>query len=163
MRHSSDDSQFSPSAAAEDLIRALCAVGREDAVRNAPEILTLLGHPVPEVRAEALTAMFVTGRLVQHRSAALRALSRDADEGVRAKAAYAIAATASDETLHDDMPLLLRALRNEHEVPEVRRAAYEALLLIFRHPEFPDSLEEFDPQVNVDWVWVRQLELRYDG
>ena len=56
--------------------------------------------------------------------------------------------------------LLLRALRNEHEQNEVRRAAYESLLLLYEREDFPDSLVEFDPAEDVDWLWIKQVEAK---
>jgi HEAT repeat protein len=130
---------------------------------RATAITGLLEHSAPEVRAEALSALLVTGRLAEHRHNAVRALSRDADESVRAKAAYGIAATADEHSLREDLALLVRVLRNEHETPEVHRAAYEGLLLIFHRPDFPDSLEQFDSGRDVDWDWIRELELLHGG
>lgn len=154
---------FNPARPAPSLIRALCAVKRDEVPAVATLIAGLLGHSAPEVRAEALSALLVTGRLAEHRHSAVRSLSRDADEGVRAKAAYGIAATAEERTLRDDLALLVRVLRNYHEAPDVKRAAYEGLLLMFHRPEFPDSLEEFDPARDIDWDWIRELELLHGG
>jgi hypothetical protein len=160
--HFSGDDPFEASRPAEELIRALCAADRDDVVRSAGRIAPLIEHWAPEVRAEALSALFVIGRSEEYRSRALRALSRDADEGVRAKAAYAVAATSNDGTLSDDVRLLLRALQNERESPEVRRAVYEALLLIFKRAEFPDPLEDFNPETDVDWIWINEIETLYE-
>src|SRR5438270_2437130 len=116
---------FDPARPAPALIRSLCALKRHEVPHVAKVIVGLLGHSVPEVRAEALSALLVTGRLAEYRQSAQRSLSRDADEGVRAKAAFGIAATADEYSLRQDLALLLRVLRNEHETPEVQRAAYE--------------------------------------
>lgn len=149
---------FDPARPAPLLIRSLCALKRHEVPAVAAAITGLLAHPGPEVRAEALSALLVTGRLGEHRHSTVRSLSRDAAEGVRAKAAYGIAATADEDSRREDLALLVRVLRNEHESPEVQRAAYEGVLLMLRRPEFPDSLEEFDPGRDVDWKWIRELE-----
>lgn len=150
-----------PDPLAEDLIRALAALAREDAQYEVSAILPLVDHPAPEVRAEALSALLVTGRMEEHRALAIRALSRDGDEGVRARAAYAIAATAEESTVSTDLNLLLRALRNTNEASDVRRASYEAIQLMFHRTDFPDALEDFEPDVDVDWSWIEELELLY--
>ncbi len=107
--------------------------------------------------------LFVRGRCTELRGIAARALSRDADEGVRAAAALGLAATSEAVTLSDDVALLIRALRNEYETQEVRRSAYEALLLMFHRSNFPSSLNEFDPATQVDWYWIENLERLYSG
>jgi len=154
---------FDPARPAPVLIRSLCALKHDEVPHAAAAITGLLGHAAPEVRAEALSALLVTGRIATHRHYAVRSLSRDADEGVRAKAAYGIAATTSEASRREDLALLVRVLRNAHESTEVQRAAYEGLLLMFHRPEFPDSLEEFDARRDVDWNWIGELELLYGG
>jgi HEAT repeat protein len=147
--------------APEELIRELCSLTREAVVRLADAVYALATHPVPQVRAEALGALLVTGQVASLRGTAVRAISRDGDEYVRAKAAFGIAATSTDETRREDLVLLLRVLRNEHETNEVRRSAYEALLMLFGSPEFPDSIDDFDPATDVDWGWIREIEMLY--
>jgi HEAT repeat protein len=154
---------FDPARLAPVLIRSLCALKHDEVPDVATAITELLGHAAPEVRAEALSALLVTGRLAAHRHCAVRSLSRDADEGVRARAAYGIAATTSEASRREDLALLVRVLRNAHESPEVQRAAYEGLLLMFHRPEFPDSLEEFDATRDVDWDWIGEMELLHGG
>jgi HEAT repeat protein len=145
------------------LIKSLFALKHDEVPEVAAAITGLLGHAAPEVRAAALSALLVTGRLAAHRQYAVRSLSRDADEGVRATAAFGIEATTSDASRREDLSLLVRVLRNAHESPEVQRAAYEALLLMFHRPEFPDSLEDFDVRRHVDWDWIGELELLHGG
>ena len=152
------DNRFDMSRPAPDLIRSLCDAKSEEVSEFASAIVGLLGHTAPEVRAEALSALFVTGRIIEHRSILVAALSRDGDEGVRAKAAYGIAATSSEDTFRYDVQLLVRALRNGYESSEVRRAVYEALLLLFHRPDFPDALDEFNADVQVDWDWIAEIE-----
>ena len=152
-------SSFAETALPEDLIRGLCALDRDEVRRLRTTILALAHHSVPEVRAEALNALFVTGHLREDRGIALRALTNDSEENVRARAAYAVAATTDDNNLNTDLQRLLTSLRNEAETSEVKRASYEALLLMLRRPDFPDSLEEFDSAIHVDWEWIEEIEL----
>lgn len=140
-----------------ELIRALCGLSAAELDRDVARVLELTRHEVPEVRAEALSALFVRGRKSEHRARALSSLSRDADERVRAAAALGIAATSGAETLEQDVPLLVRAIRNERETEEVRRCAYEAVLLIYHRPDFPDSLRPFDADRDVDWAWLEEI------
>ena len=84
-------------------------------------------------------------------------LESDRHIEVRARAAYAIAATADEQTRRTDALLLLKTTENEHEDAEVRRAAYEALLLLFNRPDFPDAAEDFLPHDQIDWEWIAEL------
>ena len=54
---------FDPARPAPVLIRSLCALKHDDVPDVATAITGLLGHAAPEVRAEALSALLVTGRL----------------------------------------------------------------------------------------------------
>lgn len=141
----------------EALIERLYRLQPEEARVGAAEIVDLLHHPDVDVRVAAMSALFVTGKVGAHRGLALRALSRAKDETERAKAAMAISATSDADTRTEDIALLIRALRNELETSEVRRSAYEALLLLHGRDDFPDSLKDFDPAVDVDWIWIDTL------
>jgi vesicle coat complex subunit len=140
-----------------DLIRALGRLRPEDVTQYSSLVLPLLTHPEPDVRAAALSTVFVLWRLGEHRQTALELLRNDRHYEVRTGAAYAIAATSTDTTRRDDLLLLLRTVDNGHESPEVRRAAYEAIMLICQRPDFPDVLAEFDPAADVDWSWIDEL------
>jgi hypothetical protein len=142
----------------EKAIRTMFSLSRETIAANLDAIVELAGHPAPEVRAEALSTLFVRGKRGELRELAARALSRDADEAVRAAAAIGLAAISVDSTKHEDSRLLLRALRNTHETEEVRRCAYEGLLLMHGNPDFPSSLVAFDAREHVDWLWIDAVE-----
>lgn len=124
----------------------------------AHEIAALTTHYHSEVRSAALTALFVTGRICEMRPLAVNAFTSDCEESVRATAAFAIAATSSDDSRLVDVQTLLPAVKSAEEPPEVRRAAYEALLIIFRRSDFPDPVEDFNPASDIDWPWIAQLE-----
>jgi HEAT repeat protein len=156
-----DASRLAPERAPEVLIREVCALSRESVTILVGAVHALTAHQVPQVRAEALGALFVTARIKEFRATAIRALSRDGDEYVRSKAALGIAATSDERTRRGDVTLLLRALRNEHETTQVRRSAYEALLLLFGEAELPDPLDDFDPKADVDWKWIQEIETLY--
>lgn len=138
------------------LIRALGQLQREDVEFVAPEVVSLLSHPEPDVRSAALSAVFVLWHLDDRRGRATEMLRTDRHAEVRASAAYAVAATSSESTRREDAMMLLRALENTNEDREVRRAAYEGLLLLFGRPDFPDAISEFDPSAHVDWDWIAE-------
>lgn len=148
---------FSRRRSPPELIRALGQLQREDSESLASSVLPLLGHPEPDVRSEALSAVFVLWRLTGHRDQAKHLLQSDRHAEVRARAAYAIASTADEETRRDDALLLVKKVEDGQESPEVRRAAYDALMLLFGRGDFPDAVREFAPERDVDWAWISEL------
>lgn len=144
------------------LIAALGSLRREDAASLAPFVMPLLTHPEPDVRSEAVNVVFVVWRLSEHRDLARRLFTTDRHEVVRTRAAYALAATSTDETLRDDVQILVNVLLDDRQSLELRRAAYEGLLLLFRRPGFPDSLAQFDPKSDVDWEWIGEIRTLYE-
>lgn len=142
----------------EAAIRRMIALSRSEIAENVDAIVALTHHGAPEVRSEAVSALFVRGKRYELHALAARTLSRDADEGVRAAAALGLAAISSPATRIEDTKLLLRAVRNTHESGEVRRCAYEALLLMYARTDFPSSLTVFDPSEHIDWGWLEGVE-----
>lgn len=142
------------------MIRHLARLRQENVATVARDISILVAHRHPEVRSAALSALFVTGRHRELRELAVKALRLDTDESVRATAAFAIAATSSGESQGFDVRILLPILRNPEESLEVRRAVYEALQIIFRRTDFPDATEDFNPERDVDWLWIAQVEVQ---
>jgi HEAT repeat protein len=142
------------------LIRALGRVKREDETTLVTAVIPLLHHLEPDVRVEAFNVAFVRWRRKEHRQIAQTALKEDPDERVRSAAALGIAGTSSNDTHRSDIQLLLLVLQVDG-ANEVKRAAYEGLLLLLGRPDFPDSLVEFDPGKHVDWEWVAELRSIY--
>ncbi len=161
MTSPSRDDSFDEATPVEDLIRRLGRLRHDEVAARADALRALLAHAAPEVRAEALGALFVVGRMHRWRAAAAMLLREDADVYVRSKAALALAATSEPDTRASDIRCLSAVVRDEREDAEVRRTAYEGLLVMFRRPDFPSDLRPFDPRRDVDWSWVAELELLY--
>jgi len=139
------------------LIEAMGRLRRVDASSHAMHVLPLLNHPEPDVRSAAISTVFVLWRMTEQRHVAVQLLQRDRHDEVRSASAFAIAAISSDATRRDDVRLLLAIVDNEAESIELRRSAYEGLLLLFQRPDFPNALGAFDPVHDVDWQWVKEL------
>jgi vesicle coat complex subunit len=148
---------FSRRRSPPDLIRALGRLARDDSESLASSVLPLLAHAEPDVRSEALSAVFVLWRLDEHREQAKRMLEADRHAEVRARAAYAIAATSNEQTRRTDALLLLNKIESPNEDAEVRRAAYEALMLLFGRGDLPDAVKDFVPEEQIDWAWLSEL------
>ena len=141
-----------------DIIRALTGIRRDPRAVDARHILALLDHSAPEVRVAALGLLFVEWRVALHRDRATSMLREDPNDEVRAAAAYATVATSSEGTRSSDVGVLLTSVESDPS-PEVRRAAYEGLLLTFQRPDFPDALKDFNPSVDIDWEWIQELRM----
>ena len=141
-----------------DIIRALTRLRRDPGSVDPRHILALLDHSAPDVRVAALGLLFVEWRVALHRSRATSMLREDPNDEVRAAAAYATVATSSEGTRSSDVGVLLASVESDPS-PEVRRAAYEGLLLTFQRPDFPDALKDFNPSVDIDWEWIQELKI----
>jgi hypothetical protein len=146
-----------PDLPADQLIRALHSLRDVSDLQDCQAALPLLSHAEADVRVAALDLIFVHWKAEQHRESAIALLLRDPAEEVRAAGAYALVATSSDESRAGDTKLLLDALTRDSA--EVKRAAYEGLLLLYRRPDFPDSLTNFDPDTAIDWEWIQEIKL----
>jgi HEAT repeat protein len=120
-------------------------------------IARLLDHPDPYIREEAVRILVTRWKEETYRGRAAEMLISDEAPDVRGAAAYALAAVANDATRIEDTKLLCGVLLNSHEEPNVRGAAYDALLIMYRNPAFPTKMRDFDPDLDVDWQWVRLL------
>ncbi len=139
------------------IIQALGKLGPEHQAAYAPRVLALLEHPEPDVRSQAVDVAFVRWKQPGYRSLIVSMLLNDPHAVVRARAAIGLAATRVEENRKVDIALLLRVLENSHEDSEVRRAAYEALMICTGRLDFPDTGADFNPDRDVDWDWVREL------
>lgn len=156
--HRADLEDLDPGRDPADIIRALTHIRPAPGTVDARHILALLEHSAPDVRVAALGLLFVEWREGQHRGRATSMLREDPNDEVRAAAAYATVATSSEATRSSDVGLLLAAVESDPS-PEVRRAAYEGLLLTFQRPDFPDALKAFDPSVDIDWEWIQEIRM----
>lgn len=144
----------------EALVRALHSLGATPSLPQVPAVVRLLSHHEPDVRVAALGVLFVEWKDSTHRSLAIDLLEHDANDEVRAAAAYAVAGTTTEETQRGDTRLFVSALEADAS-SEVQRAAYEGLLIMFRRPDFPDALADFDSEKAVDWAWIEEVKLLY--
>jgi HEAT repeat protein len=120
-------------------------------------IAPLLDHCDPYVREEAIRILITRWKLEKYRDRAAEMLVSDEAPDVRGAAAYALGSVASNATRAEHTRLLLDTLRNRDEEPNVRGAAYDALLILHRNPAFPTKKREFDPHLDVNWQWVDSL------
>lgn len=120
-------------------------------------IAPLLDHSDPYIREEAIRILVTRWKLERYLNRAAEMLVSDEAPDVRGAAAYALAAAAIDATRAEHTRLLLDTLRNTDEVPNVRGAAYDGLLILYRNPAFPTKKRDFDPDLDVDWQWVESL------
>ncbi len=141
----------------DDILEALGRVANDDVEHLASALAGLLDHEDGDVREEAARALFVGGKNAEHRAQALELVRRDPEVAVRSTAAYGIAATSNPATSDSDSALLASLVRDENENAEVRRSAYEALLILFRRPTFPAMNRAFNPAQDVDWKWLNSV------
>ncbi len=144
----------------DELLRALGEIRDNQKAELLEAVSRLVDHTDEDIREEALRRLFVVWKNHVRREHAVEALATDESSGVRAVAAYALAATATDGTKERDVHTLANTLENEGEDVTVRAAAYDALLILHRKPEFPTKRRPFDPQTDIDWNWVRSLTTR---
>jgi hypothetical protein len=152
--------------APDELLGALYRVSREPVPELRETITSLLDHADPDVREEALRILASRWKDQAARPKALEALECDPAPRVRSAAAYAIASLSTSVTRTEDTQLLIRGLRDKSQPMDVRRAAYNSLIILHRKGEggwgFPSYKSEFDPVRNVDWGWVSSLETSRD-
>lgn len=140
------------------LINAIWTAYREDRRDLHAAILRLIDYEDPVVREEAISLLYVRWSDKKSRVRLVTVLRDDDDFGVRTRAAFALACISDHATRAEDVSILSRLLRDRAEDPETRRAAYEGLLLIAGRHDFPEKTSHFDPERDVDWGWVAQLE-----
>lgn len=121
-------------------------------------VAPLLDHGDAYIREEALRILVTRWKLEPYRQRAAEMLNSDESPDVRGAAAYALAAVATDTTRGEHTRLLLATLRKMDEDCNVRGAAYDALLILYRNPAFPTRKRDFDPALDVDWQWIGSLD-----
>jgi HEAT repeat protein len=149
--------ELSPWNDPDELLDALLKLPREPLPSLVGRIAQLLQHSDPDIREEALRVIAIRWKVKEGRTHALEMLSADPAPGVRGAAAYALAALADLSTVAEDTKRLLGSLLDTTEQPNVRGAAYDALLIVQRKPNFPTKRRDFDPEADVDWPWINVL------
>lgn len=142
----------------DELLDALGRISKDDLEELSSALVSLLDHDDVDVREEAAQALFVAGKNAEHHSQVVQLLQYDPEVAVRSIAAYGVAASSTDATRSEDIRSLLQAVHQESESTEVRRSAYEALLILFRRPAFPAMNQPFDPTRDIDWKWLDGLQ-----
>jgi hypothetical protein len=140
-----------------ELIDAIWQAFRDDRRDLQEAIAQLTEHEDPLVREEAIGLLLTKWRVISERRRAVEALPRDPDFGVRAAAAYGLAAVSTVATKQADVCLLLERLLTPSEMPNTKQASYEALLIMFGRRDFPSATRGIELERDVDWPWVRQL------
>lgn len=144
---------FSLDGEPADLVDAIWAARRAQRRDLVPEILGLLEHDVPTVREEVISLVFAKWRESSERHLLERTIRDDADTGVRARAVGALATISEPSTLASDIATLRDIVLNRHEEEQVRKAAYEGLVLLVRNDPSPiDDATDLDEDINLDWV-----------
>lgn len=139
------------------ILEALYQVPRERQHALEAAISPLLSHDDPDIREEALRILVTRWKDAAYRHKTAQMLISDPAPTVRGAAAYALTAISDEFTKSEHTALLLNTLLDESEEPNVRGAAYDALLILHRRQAFPTKQREFDPELDVDWAWVRSL------
>lgn len=141
----------------DELLQLLGRVEKSDRAALSVAVKTLLEHEDEDVREEALRIAAVHWALPELREKAVEMFRFDDEPSVRRTAAYAIASLAKESTRTADTGLLLDALRNSFEQEEVRRAAYESLLLLYGRKEFPPLNRDLPASTLMQDPWLREL------
>ena len=142
----------------DDLLQSLYRVEKAPRPELRDALARLLEHDDPDVRGEALRILVTRWKDHAFRGNAAQTLRFDPDPEVRAAAAFALASVSADGDRLEDTQLLLEMLHDEAQEATVRGAAYDALLVLYRKPEFPTKKRDFDASLDVDWAWVKALE-----
>jgi HEAT repeat protein len=144
------ESDLNPWRDPDDLLQALYRVGEPDPELR-DSIARLFEHNDPDIREEALRILLTRWKDRSFRSQAVNMLRLDAEVMVRSAAAFGMASVSTEASRAEDTRLLLEILL------DVRSAAYDALLILYRNPAFPTKRRDFDPAADVDWQWIGTL------
>lgn len=147
----------------DDLHQALIDVERDQYAELRAPVLGLVDHHDPAIREWALRKLYVFWGDRESRSPLFASLQSDPEEAVRCVAAYGIASTSAPGTAAADTRTLLSVLLDVAEPDEVRRSAYEALLLLHGGRHFPPTTGEIKIDRDLDWNWVNELRSRFPG
>ncbi|HEX8321517.1 HEAT repeat domain-containing protein [Longimicrobium sp.] len=148
----------------DELLQALYRLGREPVPELREALRQLLDHADPDIREEAIRVLATRWKDESARLRAFDMLRNDPTPMVRSAAAFAIGGTSTSASRNRDTRLLLSVLRDVAQPMDVRRAAYDALIIAHRKGAgekswpFPSHRSEFDPVRSVDWEWLRSLE-----
>ena len=141
----------------DELLQLLGRVDKSDRAALHDAVKQLLEHEDEDVRNEALRVAAVYWTLADVREKSIEMLEFDIEPSVRSTAAYAIAALAKESTRLADTGLLLGVLRNDAEDEDVRRAAYEGLLLLHGRKDFPPFNRDVPASTLLQDPWLRDL------
>lgn len=143
---------------ADELLDALISLSEDQRDDLLPSVQQLLDHEDPDVREEAARHVFVRWHAAGQRSKAVRMALYDPANSVRTTAVFGIAALSGATSLAEDTEILIGLLRDPKNDTELRRAAYESLLLIHGHRRMPPVNRSLDLERDVDWNWISALE-----
>jgi hypothetical protein len=140
-----------------ELIKALGKLSRSPQTEVESKVAELLDHEDTDVRAEAMRLLTVRWKLARYRPVLLQIMLSQEHSTLRQEAAYGLASITSDNTRNEDTRVLLPIITSNEESVEVRGAAYDALLIIHRNPQFPPKTRPFRPATDIDREWVEDL------
>jgi hypothetical protein len=158
-----DMRDLSPWSDPDVILETLYRVPREPQRALRAAIAALLGHDDPDIREESLRILVTRWKDAEYRNRAAEMLFSDAAPNVRSAAAYALASIANESMRSSHTLFLVKSLLDEGEEPNVRGAAYDALLILHRMPAFPTKKRDFRPDIDIDRSWVNSLLTAYSG
>jgi hypothetical protein len=156
----------------ETICAAIARLGKpydEVRVRRAgPLVSTYLHHEDFLVRYQAIWFLGCWGKLLEYLSLVVESAQSDAEMDNRAFAARCAGQVLKSDRDVDAINALLRMATNETEEPDVRVAAYSALLYAFYGADGKSRAREFEPMggklvIDFDLSWLGSLPQWVDG
>ena len=136
-----------------DLINSIWEARRGNRRDLLPQLLDLLKHAEATIRGEAVSLVFAKWKEGSHRHRLEGIIQEDIDPGVRARALGALATISSPSTRISDIKTLRRYVLNGNEPEQVRKAAYESLVLLARNEVLLiDDNTDIDEDIDLEWV-----------
>jgi HEAT repeat protein len=119
----------------------------------------VLEHVDPVVRASTLRTLIFRFPRPEHVPLILEILQTDNDEDVRSSASSALGYLSKKYSVVSADRVLLSIVKDSKETNMTRESAYCALLSLLDKPT-PSPLRDWDAQRDIDWDFIRSLEMR---
>lgn len=148
---------LSPWLESDALLQSLGKIEEGQLTELGTAVRQLLQHDDPDVVQEALRWTVLRWRMIDLHDDVLNLIRTTEDEELKTTALYALAHTSSATTRLDDTRTLLTVVRASEVDPEVRRAAYEAILLMYGRTDIPPVNRSFNVDLQADWAWLSSI------
>lgn len=142
---------------AREIYHTIHEFGRMGFLEARPVVERFLTSEDPQLRAIALEVLVRHWRLAEHWDTARRFLEQDPDEDCRMRGASMLETLKRNTQDRRTLAVLARVVRNEHERPIVREAAYAAMRGILHYDpreQFQLAAKGIDLARGVDWQMV---------